>query len=53
VCGVCLYLSPSFCLCVAAGEEIVIHDALADTMSFNDWVNFFPNDDNDSEFEGF
>ena len=37
-------------VCVAAGEEIDIHDALADTMSLNDWVNFFANDDNDSDF---
>ena len=35
------------CVCLAAGEEIDIHDALADTMSLNDWVNFFMNDDND------
>jgi len=38
---------------VAAGEEIDIHHALADTMSLNDWVNFFMNDDNDSDFGGF
>ena len=39
--------------CVAAGEEIDIHHLLTDTMSLNDWVNFFVNDDNDSDFEGF
>jgi len=43
----------SVSVCVAAGEEIDIHNALADTMSLNDWVNFFSNDDNDSDFEGF
>jgi len=37
-------------VCVAAGEEIDIHNALADTMSLNDYVNFFANDD--SDFEG-
>ena len=42
------------CVCVcAAGEEIEIQDALADIMSLNDWVNFFANDNNDSNFEGF
>ena len=41
------------CVCVTASEEIDIHYALADTMSLNDWVNFFTNDDNDSDFEGF
>jgi hypothetical protein len=40
-------------VCVAAGEEIDIHAALDDTMSLNDWVIFFSNDDNDSDFEGF
>ena len=46
----------SLCVCVGgitAIEEIDIHDTLADTMSLNDWVNFFTNDDNDSDFEGF
>ena len=46
-------VSLSLCLCVAAGEEIDIHHALADTMSVNDWVNCLGNDDNDSDFEGF
>ena len=41
------------CVCVTASEEIDIHNALADTMSLNDWVIFFSNDDNDSDFEGF
>ena len=35
-----IYIYLSFSLCVAAGEEIDIHDALADTMSLNVWVNF-------------
>ena len=38
-------------VCVAVSEEIDIHHALADTMSLNDWVNFFVNDDNDSDFK--
>jgi hypothetical protein len=38
---------------IAAGEEIDIHDAFADTMSLNDWVNLFQDDDNDSDFEEF
>ena len=50
---VCACLVFCCCVCVAAGEEIDINDALADTMSLNDWVNFFENDDNDSDFEGF
>jgi len=41
------------CVCVAASEEIDIHNALADTMNLNDWVNFFTNDNNDSNFEVF
>ena len=52
---VCLPLLLCVCVCVclnvAAGEEIDIHDALADIMSLNDWVNFFANNDNDSDFE--
>ena len=50
---VCVCLSVS--LSVAASKEIDndIHYALADTMSLNDSVNFFANDDNDSNFEGF
>ena len=40
-------------MCVATGEEIDIHDALADTISLNDWVNLLANNDNDSDFEGF
>ena len=62
-CVSCVCLSPPLSLflcvlvfvyvCVAAGEEIDIHDPLADTMSLNDWVNLFTNDDNDSDFEGF
>ena len=52
---VCVSLSMCVSVCVTAGEEIDndIHYALADTMSLNDWVNFFLNDDNDSDFEGF
>ena len=50
---VCVCLSLSLCVCVIAGEKIEIHNTLADTMSLNDWVNFFANDDNDSDFEGF
>ena len=50
---VCVSLSTSVCVCVPAGEEIDIHYALADTMSLNDWVNFFARDDNGSDFEGF
>jgi len=38
-------------VCVTGSEEIDIHNALADPM--NDWVNFFTNDDNDYDFEGF
>jgi len=48
-----LSLSVYVCVFVAAGENIDIHDALADTTSLNDWVNFFSNNDNDSDFEGF
>jgi len=48
---VCVCVSLSLCVRDAAGEEIDIHDALADTMSLNDWVDFFANDDNDSDFE--
>jgi len=44
---VCISLS----VCVTAGEEIDIHHELADTMSLNDWVNFFANDDNDLDFK--
>jgi len=40
-------------VCVATGEEIDIYDALADTVSLADWVNFFANDDNDLDFERF
>jgi len=39
------------CACVTAGEEIDIHNTLADTMSLNDWVNFFANDEYDSDFK--
>jgi len=50
-----LSLSLSLCVCVsvAAGEEIDIHNALADPMSLNDWVNFFASDGNDSNVEQF
>ena len=37
----CVCVCVSLCVCVAAGEEIDIQDALADTMSLIDWVNFF------------
>ena len=40
-------------VCVAVGEETDIQYALADTLSLNDWVNCFVNDDNDSDFDGF
>ena len=46
-----LWVCVCLCACVTVGEEIDIHDALADIMSFNDWVTFFANDEND--FEGF
>ena len=49
----CVCVSLSRCVCVAASEEIDTHSALADTISLNDWVNFFTNDENDSDFEGF
>ena len=49
----CVSLSLCMCVCVTASEKIDIHNALADTMSLNDWVNFLGNDDNDSDFEGF
>ena len=39
------------CVCVAVGEEIDIHDVLADTMSLNDLVNFFANNENGSDFD--
>ena len=48
-----LSLSLCVCVCVTASEEIYIHYVLADTMSLKDWVSFFMNDDNDSDFEGF
>jgi len=51
--SVCVCMCVSLSLCVTPGEEIDIHYALADTMSLNDWVNVFANDDNDSDFEGF
>jgi len=44
----CMYV----CVCVTAGEEIDIHNQLADIMSLNDWVNFFTIDNNDSDFLG-
>ena len=50
---VSLSLSLTHSVCVTTGEEIDIHDALADIMSLNDWVNFFTDDNNDSNFEGF
>ena len=53
--GVCVSvcLSLSLCASVAASEEIDIHNTLADTMSLNDWFNFFASDVNDSDFEEF
>jgi len=46
-----VFVCVSLCVCVADGEEIDIHYALADPRSLNDWVNFFVNDNNDSDFE--
>ena len=45
-------------VCVAAVEQIDIHidiftKHLLTAWVWNDWVNFFSNDDNDSDFEGF
>ena len=44
--SVCVHICACVCVCVATGEEIDIHYALADMTSF-------PNDDNDSDFQGF
>ena len=34
-------------------DHVLSQMALADTMSLNDWVFFFTNNNNDSDFEGF
>jgi len=41
------------CVCVSLPVKKLIFTTLADTMSLNDWVNFFANDDNNSDFEGY
>jgi len=46
-------LSVSLRVCVCVCEETDIRNALADTMSLNDWVIFFSNHDIDSDLEGF
>ena len=43
-------------VCVAAGEEIytdIFTTHLLTPGVWNDWVNFFMNEDNNSNFEGF
>ena len=50
---VCARISLCLCVCVAAIGETDIHNVLAYTMNLNHWVNFFVNDDNNSDFEGF
>jgi len=46
----------SISVCVTASEEIdtdVFMMHLLTPWVWNDWVTFFTNDDNDSEFDGF
>jgi len=55
---VCVSLSPCVCprACVAAGVEIdtdIFNKYLLTPWVWNDWISFFMNDNNDSDFEGF